>query len=80
MTRDQRVVIVTNSQIEGNTGVGLKTSGANAFLRVSASVITGNATGLDHSGGGMLETYLNNVFTLNSTQGTFTGTASPALQ
>jgi len=74
------VVIVTNSQIEGNTGVGLKTSGANAFLRVSASVITGNATGLDHSAGGTLETYLNNVFTLNSTQGTFTGTANPALQ
>ncbi len=74
------VVVVANSQISGNTGAGLKTIGANAFLKVSASNITGNATGLDHSGGGTLETYQNNVFVLNSTQGTFTGNAVPGLQ
>lgn len=74
------VVVVANSQISGNTGAGLKTSGANSFIKVSASNITGNATGLDHSAGGTLETYGNNVFVLNSTQGTFTGTAVPGLQ
>jgi Right handed beta helix region len=74
------VVVVANSQISGNTGAGLKTSGANAFIKVSASNITGNAVGLDHAAGGSLETYQNNVFVLNSTQGTFTGNAVPGLQ
>jgi hypothetical protein len=74
------VVVVANSQISGNTGAGLKTSGGNAFLKVSASNITGNGTGLDHSAGGALETYQNNVFVLNSTEGTFTGNAVPGLQ
>jgi hypothetical protein len=74
------VVIVANSQISGNTGTGLKTQGGNSFLRVSATTITGNGTGLDHALGGFLESYQNNVLNLNSSNGTFTGNVSPGLQ
>ncbi|HEX9458551.1 MAG TPA: right-handed parallel beta-helix repeat-containing protein, partial [Thermoanaerobaculia bacterium] len=74
------VVIVANAQVSGNTGAGLKTSGGNAFIRVSATTITGNGTGLDHAAGGTLETFQNNVLNLNSANGTFTGNAVPGLQ
>ena len=74
------VVSVTNSQIFGNTGAGLKTSGGNAVLRVSATTIWGNATGLDHAAGGELSTYQNNVLSGNSANGTFTGNVVPGLQ
>lgn len=74
------VIVVAHSEASHNGGAGLKTQGANAIMRVSDSLIVGNQTGLDHSLGGTLETYLNNVLTLNSSNGTFTGTAAPALQ
>ena len=74
------VVIVANSQVAGNTGAGLKTSGGASFIRVSATTITGNGLGLDHSAGGTLETYQNNVLNLNSSNGTFTGNVVPGLQ
>ncbi len=74
------VVTVNNSQIAGNSGSGLKTQGGNSFLRVSASTITGNGLGLDHAAGGVLESYVNNVLSGNTTNGTFTGNAVPGLQ
>jgi hypothetical protein len=72
-------VIVTSSQITGNTGIGLKTQGGSSIIRVAGSVISGNGTGIDHSFAGALETYGNNVFTANGTAGTFSGNASPGL-
>jgi len=73
------VVVVVNTQIVGNTGAGLKTSGGASALRLSASSVTGNALGVDHALGGELSTYLNNVFTGNSSNGTFTGNTTPGL-
>jgi hypothetical protein len=73
------VIIVNHSEASHN-GTGLKTQGANALLRVSDSMIVGNGTGLDHAGGGTLESFVNNVFTLNSVQGTFTGSVAGGLQ
>jgi hypothetical protein len=73
-------IIVDHSEVSHNPGSGLKTQGGNALIRVSDSIIVGNGTGLDHALGGVLETYLNNVFTANTTQGTFTGNATPGLQ
>jgi hypothetical protein len=74
------VVLVAHSQIAGNTGAGLKTQGGNSFLRVFFSTITGNGTGLDHSLGGELSTYVNNVLAGNTSNGTFTGNAVPGVQ
>jgi len=74
------VIVVDHSETSHNGGAGLKTQGANAIMRVSDSVIVGNAIGLDHSLGGTLESYQNNVLTLNSSDGTFTANASPGLR
>lgn len=73
-------IIVTSSQITGNSGIGLRTQGGSSVLRVAGSVISGNGTGIDHSFAGALETYGNNVFTANGTAGTFSGNAIPGLQ
>ena len=74
------VVVVSHTQISGNTGNGLKTQGGNSIMRVFFSTITGNGTGLDHSLGGELSTYVDNVVTGNSANGTFTGSTVPGLQ
>jgi len=74
------VIAIVSSQIAGNTGNGLKTQGGASVIRIGFSSITGNATGLDHSLGGELSTYGNNVFTGNSANGTFTGNTVPGLQ
>jgi hypothetical protein len=74
------VVVVAHSQISGNTSAGLKTQGGNAIMRVFFSTITGNGTGLDHSLGGELSSYVNNVLTGNSANGTFTGNTVPGVQ
>jgi hypothetical protein len=74
------VVVVNHSETSHNGGAGLKTQGGNAILRVSDSMIVGNQTGLDHSLGGTLESFVNNVFTLNATAGTFTGNVAGGLQ
>ncbi len=74
------VIVVAHSEVSHNAGAGLKTQGGNAIMRVSDSLIVGNATGLDHSLGGTLESYVNNVLTLNSSNGTFTGNVVPGLQ
>jgi hypothetical protein len=74
------VVLVSHTEIAGNAGTGLKTQGGNSFLRVFFSTITGNGTGLDHSLGGELSSYLNNVLSLNTSNGTFTGPTAPGVQ
>lgn len=74
------VVVVSHTQVAGNTGNGLKTQGGSAIMRVFFSTITGNGTGLDHSLGGELSSYTNNVLTGNSSNGTFTGNTVPGLQ
>jgi hypothetical protein len=74
------VIVIDHSETSHNGGAGLKTQGGNAIMRVSDSLIVGNSTGLDHSLGGALESFLNNVFTLNATQGTFTGSVVGGLQ
>jgi len=74
------VIVVAHSEASHNGGSGLKTQGGNAIMRVSDSLVIGNQTGLDHALGGTLESYVNNVVTLNSSNGTFTGNAVPGLQ
>ena len=74
------IVVVVNTQLVANTGSALKTSGGASALRLASSSVTGNALGLDHAAGGELSTYVNNVFTGNTSNGTFTGNTVPGLQ
>lgn len=74
------VVVVSHTQVAGNTGSGLKTSGGNSIMRVFFSTLTGNGLALDHALGGELSSYVNNVLTGNSSDGTFTGNTVPGLR
>jgi len=74
------VVVVSHTEVAGNTGNGLKTQGGNAIMRVFFSTITGNGVGVEHSLGGELSSYTDNVLTGNSVNGTFTGNTVPGLQ
>lgn len=71
------VVIVESSEISHNSGIGLRTSGGNSFLRVANNLISGNGTGVS-AGAGELCTFQNNRLTGNTAAGAFTGTCSPS--
>ena len=43
-----------------NGGYGISPNGANTTTRLSRSVVTGNVTGVNASGGGQFFTYQNN--------------------
>lgn len=57
-------VIVTRSVFNTN-GTGLRADGANAFLRVGASVVTGNTVSTIQANGGALQSYGDNNITGN---------------
>lgn len=70
-------VLVDQSEVSHNGGIGLRTSGGAAVLRSANSLISGNATGVS-AGGGELCTFTNNQLSGNTSNGSFTGTCSPS--
>ena len=70
------LVVVENSEVSHNAGVGLRTFGVNSFMRVAESLISGNGTGVSHPSGELCS-FLNNRLTGNTANGTFTGTCVP---
>jgi hypothetical protein len=67
-------ITVKGSTIVGNTTFGVNSNGAGATVRVSASTITGNATGVNTVSGGQAISSGNNEFFGNTAQGAFTST------
>jgi hypothetical protein len=65
-------VMVTNSEVFNNGGVGIRADGASARARVSHTTITGNSTGVSAINGGAVSSFGNNVLEFNGTDGTFT--------
>src|SRR5262249_42687855 len=69
--------IIDRTSISDNAGIGLLSQGANSFVFVSHSTITGNGTGWAFTGGGNLVSYGNNNVHLNLTpHGTPSGHAT----
>lgn len=69
-------VQVTRSSIVSNS-TGAQSTGATGFILFSNTLISGNGTGLSSVTGGNLESYKNNSFDGNFTQGAFTSTLVP---
>ena len=67
LTGSGDVVIIEDSEISHNAGIGLRTSGA-AVLRVANSLISGNGTGTSN-GGGELCSFGNNRISGNTANG-----------
>jgi hypothetical protein len=62
-------VLMDNASVTNNTGTGITANGANESIRVSNTVITGNATGLSAPNSGNLQTFSNNRLVSNPTVG-----------
>jgi hypothetical protein len=62
-------VLMDNASVVNNSGSGIIANGANESIRVSNSVITGNATGLQVLNSGNLQTFNNNRLVSNPTVG-----------
>jgi hypothetical protein len=67
-------VSVAGCTIEQNSGFGIALAGPNAHVRVSACHITGNGTGISVTGGGSADSYGDNLFGSNGTNGSFSST------
>jgi len=61
--------VVVDSSVAANNGTGLNANGAQAFLRVGGSSITGNATGVSNTGG-TLQSFKDNRIVGNGADGT----------
>lgn len=72
-------IMVEGCDVSHNTGIGLRTTGGNAAMRVANTTISFNGTGLN-AAGGELSTYTNNRVTLNGVAGAFTGNTVPGNQ
>ena len=68
---------VTRSSIVHNLTTGAQSTGANGFLFISNTLMSGNATALSASAGGTLLTYKNNSIDANFAAGAFTGQLVP---
>ena len=69
-------VVVTDSIIEQNSGVGISAVGTRANARVSSTSITGNGTGVSTTGG-LIGSYGDNLLDSNGVNGTFSGAPLP---
>lgn len=65
-------VLLTNSTISNNSGIGIIASGTTARIRVGGTSITGNGTGLSFGGGAIVNTYGTNQLNGNGSDGAFT--------
>jgi hypothetical protein len=72
VTADVKSVVASAN---GNGILSNQTNGGTATVTVGYSILYGNGTGLQASGGGSLLSYSNNQVTGNVTNGSFTGTA-----
>ncbi|MEA2907868.1 MAG: hypothetical protein QOI12_5255 [Alphaproteobacteria bacterium] len=70
-------VMVDHSATSNNGTNGLQSNGGTSTIRVSNTVITGNATGVTSVNSGALLTYKNNSVDGNGAPGAFTGTLVP---
>jgi hypothetical protein len=70
-------VQVTRSSIVHSTTTGAQVTGANGFIFMSNTLMSGNATALAASAGGTLLTYKNNSIDANFAAGAFTGQLIP---
>lgn len=70
-------LMLTDSNVSHNGGIGISASGALTTGRVGNSTITGNATGLSVGGGAVLNTYNDNRVDGNGADGSFTLPAIP---
>jgi hypothetical protein len=68
---------VTRSSVVHSTTTGAQSNGNSAFIFVSNTLMSGNATALSASGGGSLQTYKNNSIDGNFAPGAFTGSLIP---
>ncbi len=68
---------VTRSSVVNNVTNGAAVSGANGFIFVSNTLMSGNGTALSATAGGSLLTYKNNSIDANLAAGAFTGTIIP---
>ena len=67
-------VTVEGSTSAGNGTFGIGSNGANSFVRVRNSTVTGNGTGLQIAGSGKLISVGGNVVRANTANGAFTAT------
>jgi len=68
---------ITRSSVVHSTTNGAAVSGANGFIFVSNTLMSGNATALSATAGGTLLTYKNNSIDGNFAPGAFTGSLIP---
>jgi hypothetical protein len=73
-TTGTATILVTSSEVSGNTSFGVNSNGAGAVVRVSASSITTNGTGVNTANSGQAISYGNNVLAGNTNQGAFSST------
>jgi hypothetical protein len=68
---------VTRSSVVHSISTGVASNGAGAFIFVSNTLMSGNATALSATGAGKLQTYKNNSIDANFAPGAFTGSLVP---
>jgi Right handed beta helix region len=68
---------LTRSTVVHSTSVGAQSMGLNAFVFVSNTLMSGNATAVQAVGAGSLKSYQNNAIDGNFAPGAFTGTIVP---
>jgi hypothetical protein len=66
-------IMVDESTVVNNSGIGLLASGATAVLRVGRTSITGNTTGVSLGGGAVIASYGDNRLDGNNADGAFSG-------
>jgi hypothetical protein len=64
------LIMLDRNTISNNFQNGVVSSGGNSLVRINASAITGNATGVSSVAGGVLRSYLNNAINGNGADGT----------
>jgi hypothetical protein len=64
------ILMVDRATISNNFQNGVVSSGGNSLVRINASAITGNATGVSSVAGGVLRSYKNNAINGNGVDGT----------
>lgn len=70
------IVMLEGSEISHNSGIGLRTAGGGAAVRVANSLLSGNGTGVS-AAGGELCSFGNNRLSGNTANGAFTGNCVP---
>ena len=73
----QAIAMITDTNIFGNTNVGVSANGLNARIRIANSTITTNGTGASITNSASILTYGTNRLDGNPTNGAFTSPAIP---